>query len=56
VRDDFEKAVKSLRRKMNDSGIMRQLKEQKLYVKPSVKRRYKQDRAIARLKGEARQG
>jgi len=42
----FEKAMKIFNKKVQDSGILRELREREFYEKPSVRR--KKEKAIAR--------
>ena len=50
VKDDepFEKALRRFKKKCNKEGILQKLKELKHYEKPSVRRRRRLMRAIAR--------
>jgi small subunit ribosomal protein S21 len=50
VKEDepFEKALRRFKKKCNKEGIMQKLRETKHYEKPSVKRRRKVQKAIAR--------
>lgn len=50
VREDepFEKALRRFKKKCNKEGIMQKLRETKHYEKPSVRRRRKIQKAIAR--------
>jgi len=50
VKEDepFEKALRRFKKKCNKEGIMQKLRETKHYEKPSVKRRRKIQKAIAR--------
>ncbi|MCK5557065.1 MAG: 30S ribosomal protein S21 [Candidatus Hydrogenedentes bacterium] len=50
VKEDepFEKALRRFKKKCNKEGIMQKLRETKHYEKPSVRKRRKVQKAIAR--------
>lgn len=51
----LERAVKNLKRKMANEGILRELKRRRHYMKPSVKRRKKASEAARRRRKRIRQ-
>ncbi|MGB9712470.1 MAG: 30S ribosomal protein S21 [Dissulfurimicrobium sp.] len=54
--DNLEKALRTLKKKMQLDGIQRELKNRRFYEKPSVKRRRKmQDAERRRRKARRRQ-
>ena len=57
VRTDrgLDRAIKHLKRKMANEGILRELKRRRHYMKPSVKRRKKEAEAARRRRKRARQ-
>ena len=52
--DRVEYALKSFRRKVQKSGILRELRERRHYVKPSTARRLKAAAALRRKRRKAR--
>ncbi len=52
-KDDLDRALKRLRRKMVRSGLMRDMKKHRYYEKPSTMKRKKQ-KAAARRRARAR--
>lgn len=50
--NDVRKAMKILKSKMFDEGIIKELTERRYYVKPSVRKRMKKKEAIRRHKKE----
>ncbi|MFQ5912739.1 MAG: 30S ribosomal protein S21 [Nitrospinota bacterium] len=46
VDDNLERAIKSLKKKMDKEGIFKELRKRRNYEKPSVRRRAKRARAI----------
>lgn len=46
VDDNLERAIKSLKKKMDKEGIFKELRKRRSYEKPSVRRRAKRARAI----------
>ncbi|HEY2732943.1 MAG TPA: 30S ribosomal protein S21, partial [Polyangiales bacterium] len=48
-------AIKHLKRKMANEGILRELKRRRHYMKPSIKRRKKEAEAARRRRKRARQ-
>ena len=46
VEHGIEKALKTLKRKFNKTGMLKELRERKTYEKPSVKRRMVKKKAI----------
>lgn len=51
----LERAIKHLKRKMANEGILRELKRRRHYMKPSIKRRKKAAEAARRRRKRARQ-
>lgn len=47
---DFQKALRKFKRKIADSGILKEIKERQYYTKPSDKRREAKKRAVARMR------
>jgi small subunit ribosomal protein S21 len=54
VRDNLEKAIKVLKRKMQSEGMQRELKHRRFYEKPSVKKKRKQREASRRRRKSRR--
>ncbi|MBW6512881.1 MAG: 30S ribosomal protein S21 [Desulfuromonadaceae bacterium] len=55
VRDNnVEKAIKVLKRKLQQEGLFREMKQRKFYEKPSVKRKRKEKEAQRRLRKKQR--
>ena len=52
--DNFERAVKALKRRVAQEGIYKELKRRRFYEKPSVKRKRKQREAERRRRKERR--
>jgi small subunit ribosomal protein S21 len=46
VDDNLERAIKSLKKKMDKEGIFKELRKRRNYEKPSIRRRAKRARAI----------
>jgi small subunit ribosomal protein S21 len=46
VDDNLERAIRSLKKKMDKEGIFKELRRRRNYEKPSVRRRAKRARAI----------
>jgi small subunit ribosomal protein S21 len=51
----LDRAIKHLKRKMANEGILRELKNRRHYMKPSIKRRKKEAEAGRRRRKRARQ-
>ena len=51
----LDRAIKHLKRKMANEGILRELKRRRHYMKPSVKRRKKEAEAARRRRKRLRQ-
>jgi small subunit ribosomal protein S21 len=51
----LDRAIKNLKRKMANEGILRELKNRRHYLKPSIKRRKKEAEAGRRRRKRARQ-
>jgi len=54
VRDDIEKAIKILKKKMQIEGVQKELKHRRYYQKPSVKRKRKRLEASRRRRKSRR--
>ncbi len=52
--NDVNSAVKKLKKKMFDEGIIRELRDRRFYEAPSAKRRRKKAEAVRRAKKEQR--
>lgn len=50
VKDDLEKALRKFRRKYEAAGILRDIKQNLAFEKPSERRRRKQRQSIRRLR------
>jgi small subunit ribosomal protein S21 len=48
VRDNIEKAIKALKKKMQSEGVQKELKHRRFYEKPSVKKKRKRLEASRR--------
>lgn len=46
--NDIEGAIKRMKKKLLDDGLLKEMKERKQYEKPSVKRRRKRKEAVRR--------
>lgn len=51
----LERAIKHLKRKMANEGILRELKRRRHHMKPSIKRRKKEAEAARRRRKRVRQ-
>ena len=51
----LDRAIKHLKRKMANEGILRELKRRRHYMKPSVKRRKKESEAARRRRKREKQ-
>lgn len=51
---DLERALKKLKKKIQNEGIFQELKKREHYVKPSEKKRRAKGQAIARIKKRQR--
>ena len=50
----FEKALRTFRRKVDNSGLIKELKEREAYTKPSIERKLAKNRAIKRWQKKQR--
>ena len=50
IKGDINRALKLFKRKFRDTQILKELRERKQYIKPSLKRRIEKDEAIRKLK------
>jgi small subunit ribosomal protein S21 len=51
---NVEKAIKVLKRKLQQEGLFREMKQRKFYEKPSIKRKRKEKEAQRRLRKKMR--
>ena len=51
---NVEKAIKILKRKLQQEGLFREMKQRKFYEKPSVKKKRKEKEAQRRLRKKMR--
>lgn len=54
VRDDIEKAIRILKKKMQLEGVQKELKHRRFYQKPSVKKKRKRLEASRRRRKSSR--
>lgn len=50
----FEKAMRIFRKKVDNSGLLKEVKERQEYVKPSIQRKLAKNRAVKRWKKQVR--
>ena len=50
VKGNINKALKLFKRKFRDTQVLRELRERKNYIKPSLKRKVKKEQAIRKYK------
>ena len=50
IKGNINKALKQFKRKFKQTGVLKEVRERKDYVKPSLKRRIEKDEAIRKLK------
>tara|TARA_B100000902_G_scaffold352292_1_gene362855 strand:+ start:102 stop:290 length:189 start_codon:yes stop_codon:yes gene_type:complete len=50
VKGNLNKALKQFKIKFKKTGVLKELKERKNYIKPSLKKRIQKDEAIRKLK------
>lgn len=50
----FEKALRLFRKKVDDSGLLKEVKERQQYEKPTAKRKLAHSRAVKRWKKQLR--
>ena len=50
-KNDIERALKVLKKKIQNDGLFKTLKEKKAFEKPSAKKRRKRRESLRRLKG-----
>ena len=50
IKGDINKALKQFKRKFRDTQVLKELRERKQYIKPSLKRRIEKDEAIRKHK------
>ncbi len=51
---DLERALRKLKKKMQNEGVLQDLKKKEFYVKPSELRRRARGQALARMRKRAR--
>ena len=54
IDNNVEKAIRVLKRKLQQEGLFREMKQRKFYEKPSVKRKRKEKEAQRRLRKKLR--
>ena len=54
VDNNVEKAIRVLKRKLQQEGMFREMKQRKYYEKPSVKKKHKEKEAQRRLRKKMR--
>ncbi len=54
IDNNVDKAIKVLKRKLQQEGLFREMKQRKFYEKPSVKRKRKEKEAQRRLRKKMR--
>jgi small subunit ribosomal protein S21 len=54
IDNNVEKAIRVLKRKLQQEGLFREMKQRKYYEKPSVKRKRKEKEAQRRLRKKMR--
>ena len=50
VKGNINKALKQFKRKFKQTGILKEVRERKNYIKPSTKRRKQKEKAILKQK------
>ena len=50
VKGNINRALKQFKRKFKNTKVLKEIRERKHYVKPSLKRRIEKDEAIRKLK------
>ena len=50
IKGNVEKALKQFKRKFKQTGILKEVREHKNYIKPSTKRRKQKEKAILKRK------
>ena len=50
VKGNINKALKQFKRKFRDTQVLKELRERKQYIKPSLKKRIEKDEAIRKHK------
>jgi small subunit ribosomal protein S21 len=53
--ENIERALKKFKRKFENTGVMKEVRERQAYTKPSMKKREQKKRAIYRQKLKERQ-
>ena len=52
VKGNINRALKQFKRKFKNTKVLKEIRERKHYVKPSLKRKLIKDKAIRKLKNE----
>jgi small subunit ribosomal protein S21 len=52
---NWEKALRKFKKKVNESGILQEVKDKQEFVKPTVKRKIAKNQAIRRWKKQLRE-
>ena len=50
IKGNIDRALKSFKRKFKQTGTLKELRERKQYIKPSVKRKLEKEKAILNRK------
>ena len=50
IKGNINKALKIFKRKFKQTGVLKEVRERKNYIKPSLKKRIQKDEAIRKLK------
>ena len=50
IKGDINRALKQFKRKFRDTQVLKELRERKQYIKPSLKKRIQKNEAIRKLK------
>ena len=50
VKGNLNRALKQFKRKFRDTQVLKELRERKQYIKPSLKKRIQKNEAIRKLK------
>ena len=52
--NQVEKALKLLKRRLNNEGVFKELKRKRFYIKPSLKKKLKTKEALKKIKAAKR--
>ena len=50
IKENIERALKQFKKKFRDTQVLKEIRERKNYIKPSLKRKIEKDEAIRKLK------